>query len=236
MPDLSDLEALEYYFADHFDTVLFPVLAEHYLLRGDFRRAHRVCEIGLEHHPDFVPGLFIRARTYLAEGDLKAAESILKTLTAVDPGHYQAFLLLAEVQTALDRAHSTLQKTYTRLLELDRKNEKARSWLGKKPRKTGRGKPRRVRRSPPRTESPSIPEARPSKSPSSRIEENLASLSISPQIATFTLMSILKSQELYEQALEVLTVMAGKEGTDTARIEEERAVLEDLLALQREEG
>lgn len=47
-------------------------------------------------------------------------------------------------------------------------------------------------------------------------------------------MSILKSQELYEQALQVLNVMAGKEGADMDRIEEERAILEDLLAQQRD--
>lgn len=234
MPDLNDLSALEHYFADHFDTVLFPVLAEHYLLRGDFRRAHKVCEIGFEHHPDFIPGLFIQARTFLAEGDLKAAETVLKTLTALDPGHYQGFLLLAEVQTALGRAHSTLEKTYTRLLELDRKNEKARSWLGKKPKKTRPGKSRSAKRSLPRTEPQPAPEAGPTAPAPSRVEDNLASLFISPQIATFTLMSILKSQELYEQALQVLNVMAGKEGADMDRIEEERAILEDLLAQQRD--
>ncbi|MFQ6676299.1 MAG: tetratricopeptide repeat protein [Fidelibacterota bacterium] len=230
MPDLNNLEALEHYFADHFDTVLFPVLAEHYLLRGDFRRAHKVCEIGLEHHPGFVPGLFVHARTYLAQGELKPAEAVLKTLTDLDPGHYQGLILLAEVQTALGRARGTLEKTYTRILELDRANEKARSWL-RKPRRRERRKapprkPRRPKPSPP----PPTAVTEPRRTP----EETLASLSISPQIATFTLMSILKSQELYEQALEVLDVMAEKEGADLGRIREERAVLEELLNRQRE--
>ena len=45
--DLTNLEHLEFYFADNFDTTLFPVLSEHYLLSEDLDRAGQVCEIGL---------------------------------------------------------------------------------------------------------------------------------------------------------------------------------------------
>ena len=50
--NLTNLTELELYFADHFDTVLFPVLAEIYQDKGEYDRAKRVCEIGLEHHPN----------------------------------------------------------------------------------------------------------------------------------------------------------------------------------------
>ena len=43
MIDLKDKTALEFHFADHFDTALFPVLADIYLQTGDLRRAKKVC-------------------------------------------------------------------------------------------------------------------------------------------------------------------------------------------------
>ena len=52
--NLTNLTELELYFADHFDTVLFPVLAEIYQEKGEYDRAKRVCEIGLEHHPNSI--------------------------------------------------------------------------------------------------------------------------------------------------------------------------------------
>jgi len=204
MIDLKNVKDLEYYFADHFNTVLFPVLAEHYLLSSDYLRAHKVCEIGFRNHPDFIPGLFVEARTYLAEKDLKTSERILKKIILLDPGFYNAHVLLAEVQTRLGRADGTLRRLYTRILEIDGDNEKARTWL-EKPLK---------------------------KEKKASVSENLAGVSISPQLATFTLMAILKSQKLYDQALEVLVVMSRKEGADMERIRKEREELLQLLKME----
>ena len=57
--DLKNLTELELYFANHFDTVLFPVLAEIYQSKGEYDRAKRVCEIGLDHHPNSLDGYYI---------------------------------------------------------------------------------------------------------------------------------------------------------------------------------
>ena len=40
--NLNNQIELELYFADHFDTILFPVLAEMYLEQNDLRRARKV--------------------------------------------------------------------------------------------------------------------------------------------------------------------------------------------------
>ena len=48
--DLKNQIELELYFADHFDTILFPVLADIYLNQEDYRRARKVCNIGLVYH------------------------------------------------------------------------------------------------------------------------------------------------------------------------------------------
>ena len=50
-------------------------------------------------------------------------------------------------------------------------------------------------------------------------------LKISPEIATFTLVAVLKSQHLYSEALDVLAVMSRKKGADKARIKDEREKL-----------
>ena len=46
--NLNNQSELEAYFADNFDTVLFPVLADMYLQKRDLDRARKVCDIGME--------------------------------------------------------------------------------------------------------------------------------------------------------------------------------------------
>ncbi|MCS5660553.1 MAG: hypothetical protein NZ842_09160, partial [Dehalococcoidia bacterium] len=57
----------------------------------------------------------------------------------------------------------------------------------------------------------------------------LSELEVSPKLATFTLVTVLKSQKLYEQALEVLAKMSSKQGVDKKRIAKEKKIIMDLL-------
>ena len=68
--DINSQIELEIYFADHFDTILFPVLADIYLKNNDLVRSRKVCEIGLKHHPKDSAGLFILANIEKKEGNL----------------------------------------------------------------------------------------------------------------------------------------------------------------------
>ena len=45
--ELNNLTELELYFADHFDTVLFSVLAEIYQSKGEYDRAKRYVKLVL---------------------------------------------------------------------------------------------------------------------------------------------------------------------------------------------
>ena len=45
--NLNNQSEFEAYFADNFDTVLFPILADMYLQKRDIERARKVCDIGL---------------------------------------------------------------------------------------------------------------------------------------------------------------------------------------------
>ena len=78
--NLNNQAELEAYFADNFDTVLFPILADMYLDGRDLVRARKVCEIGLGYHPDHVDGRFILAMVELEAGNERESEKLLLSL------------------------------------------------------------------------------------------------------------------------------------------------------------
>jgi tetratricopeptide (TPR) repeat protein len=223
--NLNNQAELETYFADNFDTVLFPILADMYLQNRDLVRARKVCEIGLGYHPDHVDGRFILAMIELEIGNERESEKLLKEVVQSGTDHLQASFQLAIVQQSLGRAESTLQKSWNKVLDLDPENREAKSILsilGKQeiPKKviqrkkismksTGKKtKTRRVKK----TEGPQ--------------------LAISPRIATFTMVNVLKNQNLYHQALDVLDILVTK-GADAEKIEAERVAIKELLKAEK---
>ena len=85
--NLKNQIELELYFADHFDTILFPVLADMYLEQDDLKRARKVCNIGLKHHKNNSAGLFILAQVEKAEGNYKETEKSLERILSVSYTH-----------------------------------------------------------------------------------------------------------------------------------------------------
>ena len=73
--DFKNQIELELYFADHFDTILFPVLADLYFRQDDLRRARKVCEIGLKHHENDSAGLFLFCLLYTSPSPRDSSES-----------------------------------------------------------------------------------------------------------------------------------------------------------------
>ena len=127
--NLNNQAELETYFADNFDTVLFPILADMYLNSRDLVRARKVCEIGLGYHPDHVDGRFILAMVELEAGKERESEKLLKEVVQSGTDHLQAAFQLAIVQQSLGRAESTLQKSWNKVLDLDPENREAKSIL-----------------------------------------------------------------------------------------------------------
>ena len=223
--NLNNQAELETYFADNFDTVLFPILADMYLQSRDLVRARKVCEIGLGYHPDHVDGRFILAMIELEIGNERESEKLLKEVVQSGTDHLQASFQLAIVQQSLGRAESTLQKSWNKVLDLDPENREAKSILsilGKQetPKKViqrkkismkSTGKTSKTRRAK-KTEGPQ--------------------LAISPRIATFTMVNVLKNQNLYHQALDVLDILVTK-GADADKIEAERVAIKELLKAEK---
>ena len=225
--NLENLTELELYFADHFDTVLFPVLAEIYQDKAEYDRAKRVCEIGLEHHPNSIDGQFIISQAELGLGNLSAAEKWMKKVLTQIPDHKNAATSLPMVQEQLDRSPTTLKTSWKRAQEVDPGNQFAKDFLSDKKTKT-KPKPKKKKEKKPSVSTiPHIPKKDKSKKPLPK-DLSVEGVAISPRLATMTLVNVLKGQGLYHQALEVLDILEEK-GEDKKRIDGERKAIKAEL-------
>ena len=202
--DITNQTELELYFADHFDTILFPVLAEIYQSKAEYDRAKRVCEIGLEHHPNSVEGQFILSQAEMALGNLIVAEKWLKKVLDMVPTHQPAAAALPVLQEQLGRSKNTLTDSWKRAQDVDPSNQFATDFLS--PKTTKNKKDKEV-----------IP-----------ADIMIEKASISPRLATFTLVHVLKGQGLYQRALDVLDILDQK-GENKKQIEVERQSIQSLL-------
>ena len=208
--NLTNLTELELYFANHFDTVLFPVLAEIYQSKSDYKRAKRVCEIGLEHHPSSIDGQFILSQAELGLGNLEDAEKWMKKVLTQIPDHTSAATSLPMIQEQLGRSTRTLTISWNRALRVEPDNKFAKDYLSAK--KSNLKKKKGVKLD----------------SPAQKGSEKQLPTGISSRLATFTLVNVLKTQGLYHKALDVLDILADK-SADQKRIESEREAIKAEL-------
>jgi len=256
--DLNNKTELEKYFADHFDTVLFPVLADMYKTEGDLIRAKKVCEIGLEYHPNNVDGLFVLAELNQLLNDLVTAEKLLKNVIAIEPLHYRAILKLVKIQLKLNRVPDSIVALWRKIIKINPTHPEANDFLTKlenndgetskgkeiksseRPVATADKSPKKIASDPIKKDIPAAsasnkaPEEKiigpkpPSIKPQKITEDELQSLDISKRMATFTMVNVLKKQKLYQQALVVLSMLEEK-GADKALINQERETLQKLI-------
>ena len=217
--DLKNRIELELYFADHFDTILFPVLADIYFIQEDYRRARKVCNLGLGYHENDAAGRFVLAQVEKAEGNLKESEKELKHALKYSPDNIQAAIMLCEIQTVLGRSPSRLLTSWKKVLALDPSNQTAKEFIEKvesdNKNKTQKNKP----------STKTI--TKPSKSGDI--------LNVSVRLATFTLVNVLKNQALFYQALEVLDLLEQK-GEDPDMIRLERDAVKTLIKSSEKEN
>ena len=230
--DFKNQIELELYFADHFDTILFPVLADLYFRQDDLRRARKVCEIGLKHHENDSAGLFLLAQIEKQEGNLKEAEKLLERVLRVTQDHLSAAEALCEIQTVLGRATNRLLKSWKRVLDLNPKHETAQSFIKKIEGDSEKQKPKAVTKTrvkPTVEKEASVPQ-KPNNNvlPPPAINDLSEPLKVSSRLATFTLVSVLKNQGLFSQALDVLEALEEK-GESQEAISLERDTIQTLI-------
>ena len=233
--ELNNHIQLELYFADHFDTILFPVLADIYLNQDDLKRARRVCDIGLRHHQNDPSGLFVLAQVEKLEGNLKESEKILEKVLLYDEIHLAALEMLCEIQTVLGRAQSKLLKSWQPLLKLDPLNRTAGDFVKKV-------KGNKLQHALDHKDSPNKIERKDSEK-NKETPKNIIShknekvgkpLNVSERLATFTLVAVLKNQGLFEQAFDVLDILEQK-GENKKKINKERKLIKTLLKNSQED-
>ena len=230
--NLKNQIELELYFADHFDTILFPVLADMYLEQDDLKRARKVCDIGLKHHKNNSAGLFILAQVEKADGNYKETEKSLERVLLYTHDHLAAAEMLCEIQTVLGRASNRLLKSWKHVLALNSDHQTAQNFISKvegvditpkpktsmKPQGTAAVKPIQKEEPPVRPSPVANPVSIEPKKP----------LKVSSRLATFTLVAVLKNQGLFEQALEVLDALEEK-GENQESISLERDTIQTLI-------
>ena len=226
--DLKNQIELELYFADHFDTILFPVLADIYLNQEDYRRARKVCNIGLGYHENDAAGRFVLAKVEKAEGNLKDAEKELKHVLKYSPDNIDAALMYCEIQTVLGRSPSRLLTSWKKVLALDPSNQIAREFIAKV-------ESPKVENKKNKTTSKKASKRSTSKKVTKKVNENTDSLNVSVRLATFTLVNVLKNQALFYQALEVLDLLEQK-GEDPDMIRLERDSVKALIKTSEKEN
>jgi len=226
--DLKNQIELELYFADHFDTILFPVLADIYFNQEDYRRARKVCNIGLGYHENDAAGRFVLAKVEKAEGNLKDAEKELKHVLKYSPDNFDAAIMYCEIQTVLGRSPSRLLTSWKKVLALDPSNQIAREFIAKVESPKVENKKNKT------TSKKSSKRSTPKKV-TKKVDVNTDSLNVSVRLATFTLVNVLKNQALFYQALEVLDLLEQK-GEDPDMIRLERDSVKALIKTSEKEN
>ena len=226
--DLKNQIELELYFADHFDTILFPVLADIYFNQEDYRRARKVCNIGLGYHENDAAGRFVLAKIEKAEGNLKDAEKELKHVLKYSPDNIDAAIMYCEIQTVLGRSPSRLLTSWKKVLFLDPSNQIAREFIAKV-------ESPKVENKKNKTTSKKASKRSTPKKVTKKVDENTDSLNVSVRLATFTLVNVLKNQALFYQALEVLDLLEQK-GEDPDMIRLERDSVKALIKTSEKEN
>ncbi len=226
--DLKNQIELELYFADHFDTILFPVLADIYFNQEDYRRARKVCNIGLGYHENDAAGRFVLAKVEKAEGNLKDAEKELKQVLKYSPDNIDAAIMYCEIQTVLGRSPSRLLTSWKKVLALDPSNQIAREFIAKV-------ESPKVENKKNKTTSKKASKRSTPKKVTKKVDENTDSLNVSVRLATFTLVNVLKNQALFYQALEVLDLLEQK-GEDPDMIRLERDSVKALIKTSEKEN
>ena len=140
----------------------------------------------------------------MALGNLTVAEKLLKKILEKIPSHQPAAAALPDLQEQQGRSNNTLTDSWKRAKDVDPSNEFASDFLS--PKKSKKSKQKEV-----------IP-----------ADIMIEKASISPRLATFTLVHVLKGQELYQRALDVLDILEQK-GENKKQIEAERRSIQSLI-------
>lgn len=215
MIDIKNKKKLEECFANNFDSIVYPILANIYFLEGDLRRAKKVCEIGLQNSLNIIDGKYILAKIELEEENLMQAEKLLQDVVNQNPAHFKAIRLLIDTKLKLNRSSRTIQRYVMMLLKFLPNDIQSIKWLDLISKSDSISIKKTLEKKYKKT----------LEKKSKKIEKTYH---LDSSMTTFSMVQILKSQKHYNQALNVLDSLI-KKGENKDKISKEKLVIEKLI-------
>ena len=223
--NINNINELEDYFQDNPSSNLFPILSEHYLLNKKIDKAKEICEIGLKFNSNSLDGLYVLSRILILKKDFIKSEKILKKIIKEDSSFFNAYIILSQIYWSQNETVK-LKKVLNKILLFDSNNNYAKQGLKKililenneKKKLSNQKKTLNISKINSSTEFVN--------------DENINTIPITKDIATFTMVEIFKSQKLYKEALGVLSVMKTKKNSNAKDIKTKQSELTELLKKQ----
>ena len=180
------LYRLEELFANDFGSPIFTVLADRYYRKKQYRKAEKVCLLGLEENPNNHIGQYILAKVHLINNQLSKAEKLLLAVVNNDMNNINALITLIEVSKSLNRSEATYSKYIERAHSILPDNKQIQSMHNN------------INRNKPKTKSVSKKEI---------AVNDSESISINVKMATKTMYKLLMKQKKHDMAKQILLLM-----------------------------
>ena len=216
---------LEGRFEKDFGTPYFPILADLYMDEEDYRRAKLVCNVGLEYDPSNSFGKYILAKIAIIEEKPAVAEKWLKKVIHENPANFPAFRLLIKIELLLNRSHNTIRKYLDHVLKYIPNDPECLKLIDKQK--------ITLNSTPDLKKQPVIKTKANSGSNKPDLMNNISitkndNYQLEESMATFSMVSVLKSQKHYQQALAILKTLETTKA-DLKRIHKERSEIKLLI-------
>lgn len=106
---MSLIDKLEKKLEKEPSSLLFVQLVEEYRKAGRIKDAIRLCERGIEYHPNYWSAYVALGKCYYEKGDLEKAKENLEQATSAMPDNIQAIMLLVDICERLDYCEKALE-------------------------------------------------------------------------------------------------------------------------------
>ena len=221
-------ENLEKIFNDDLGSSYFPQLAEEYIKEGDYELAKKVCNVGLLLNPNNNDGKFILAKVEMIDGNGKVAEGLLKEILSEDSLYINAMRLLVMHYNSKSIKQVEMIKMVHQILDLLPNDEFA-SEILKSSKKTKKSIKKPVSKKTKKVASK--PKRKRIQKVAPEPENN--KIDIDPKMATLTFVDILIKQKQFEQAGNVLKMVAKNKAIAKASIQQRQTKIKRELAKEK---
>jgi tetratricopeptide (TPR) repeat protein len=224
-------ENLEKIFNEDLGSSYFTQLAEVYIKDGDYKRAKKVCNIGLLINPSNNDGKFILAKIEMIRGNGKIAEELLREVLSNDSLYINAMRLLVMHYNSKCIKQVEMIRLVHQILDLLPNDEFALEILKASRKQTSKKPVKRVANRKPTKASAVGGKSKPKPKPkaiASKPENK--KITIDPKMATLTFVDILIKQKQYSQASNVLGMVEKNKSISRTSITQRQGKIKKELA------